>query len=222
MSNGLGYYNVLRSEIEPLLPAAYGRVMDVGCGAGVTSKWLGDRSAAETVGVEANADAARLACGVLDRVIVADIEANTEFIDEYCEKVDLLLLLDILEHLQDPWAFVTKIKRVVTQRGAIIASLPNVRNVKVLLPLLLNGQWRYGASGLLDRTHLRFFTKKTMIDLFEGADLVVDAIVPTGPLRIDRVKSAAGSLAFAANKLALGAFTEFFAHQYLVRARRRR
>jgi 2-polyprenyl-3-methyl-5-hydroxy-6-metoxy-1,4-benzoquinol methylase len=138
VSDFANYYNVLRKEIEPLLPASYTRVMDVGCGSGVTSSWLKQRCpAVEAIGVEADLDAARQAGKVLDRVIAVNVEQSLDFIDEYFEKIELLLLLDILEHLRDPWTFLQKIKSVVKDQGCIIASIPNVRNVKVLMPLIV-------------------------------------------------------------------------------------
>jgi len=223
VSDLASYYNVLRSEIEPLLPLSYSRLMDIGCGAGVTSQWLKQRRASvEAIGVEIDIDAARQANQVLDRVIVVDIGRDLDFADEYSGKIDLLLLLDILEHLQDPWTFLDKIKRVVKDQGCVIASIPNTRNLKVILPLVLLGQWRYGHSGLLDRTHLRFFTRKSILELFESAGLVVDRIAPTGPIERRCIKSAAGALAFVLNKASGGATTEFIAHQFLVRARKRR
>jgi 2-polyprenyl-3-methyl-5-hydroxy-6-metoxy-1,4-benzoquinol methylase len=215
------YHNVLRREIEPLLPAAYSRVMDVGCGSGVTSSWLKQRCpGAEAIGVEADLDAAREAGKVLDRVIAVNVEQSLDFIDEYFERIELLLLMDILEHLRDPWTFLHKIKSVVKDRGCIIASIPNVRNLKVLMPLIIQGQWRYGDCGLLDKTHLRFFTKKTIVELFDSAGLVVDLIAPTGPIAKNNIRSAAGLLALVLNKATGGAFTEFIAHQFLVRARK--
>jgi len=90
------------------------------------------------------------------------------------------------------------------------------------LPLVLLGQWRYGHSGLLDRTHLRFFTRKSILELFESAGLVVERIAPTGPIERRYIKSAAGALAFVLNKATGGATMEFIAHQFLVRARKRR
>jgi 2-polyprenyl-3-methyl-5-hydroxy-6-metoxy-1,4-benzoquinol methylase len=213
------YYSNLRTEIEPLLPTSYSRVMDVGCGAGVTSDWLKQRgSAAEFIGVETELGAVRQAEKVLDRVIRANIEQDLAFVDEYFEQVDLLLLLDVLEHLRDPWSFLRKIRGVVRAQGSVIASIPNIRNLKAIAPLIVRGEWRYGDSGLLDRTHLRFFTKKTILELFESAGLAVDMIVPTGPVEKNNVKSVAGSFAFLLNKAVGGAFTEFIAHQFLVRA----
>jgi 2-polyprenyl-3-methyl-5-hydroxy-6-metoxy-1,4-benzoquinol methylase len=222
VSESSGYYDVLRNEIEPLLPPSYSRVMDIGCGAGVTSKWLKQRRAnVESVGVEIDVEAARQAGKVLDRVIVADIERDRDFINDFSGKIDLLLLLDILEHLQDPWSFLQRVKQVVNYKGCIIASLPNIRNMKVILPLVLDGQWRYSKSGLLDVTHLRFFTRRTILELFASAGLVVDRISPTGPVERNNVKSAAGAVAFVLNKATRGAITEFIAHQFLVRARKR-
>lgn len=202
------YFNWVRSEIEPLLPAFSPRVLEVGCGTGRTLAALkqGGR-AAWTCGIELVANAAHEAAPRVDQIVVGDIEA-IEIPIAPCS-LDLILLLDVLEHLVDPWAVMTRLVSLLRPGGHVIASIPNVRHYSVLVPLVLRGRWSYAPSGLLDRTHLRFFTKETAV-----------ALVETGGLTVDQVRTVGVSRPIAAlDRLAFGALRPFFELQYVIRAR---
>jgi 2-polyprenyl-3-methyl-5-hydroxy-6-metoxy-1,4-benzoquinol methylase len=214
-----GYFHTLRDEIEPLVPASLSVVMDVGCGEGVTSHWLKQiRPNITTVGVEIDRSVAAIAAGVVDTVLVVDIDEGVDALADYRGRVDLLLLLDVLEHLHDPWARLMEMKSLLAPSGVVIASIPNVRNLKVLGPLLVKGEWRYQGSGILDRTHLRFFTRRSVVELFAGAGYVIQKMAATGPLQPSRIKSLSGGIAFVANAILAGSLEDFVAHQYVVRA----
>lgn len=166
-------------QILPLLPSKCGRILEVGCGAGSTlvqlksagtCKWIG--------GVELFPSAAAEAACVLDYVQEGNIETLT--LDIETASLDVVLCLDVLEHLVDPWETIRKLARLLKPGGMLVASLPNVRHVKVVLPLLMRGEWAYGSFGLLDKTHLRFFTRATAIELIQTGGLRVDAIRPIG------------------------------------------
>jgi 2-polyprenyl-3-methyl-5-hydroxy-6-metoxy-1,4-benzoquinol methylase len=214
-----GYFDTLRDEIEPLVPASLSVVMDVGCGKGVTSRWLKQiRPDITTVGVEIDESIAATAASAVDTVLVVDLDKGLDPLASYVGRVDLLLLLDVLEHLRDPWTRLTELRALLTPTGVVIASIPNVRNIKVLRPLLISGEWQYQSSGILDRTHLRFFTRRTVLELFAGAGYEIQKITSTGPLQARRVKSLSGGIAFLANTMLAGSLTDFLAHQYVVRA----
>ena len=214
-----GYFDTLRDEIEPLVPASVSVVMDVGCGKGVTSRWLKQiRPNITTIGVEIDQSIAATAASAVDTVLVVDLDKGLDPLASYVGRVDLLLLLDVLEHLRDPWTRLAELRALLTRTGVVIASIPNVRNIKVLRPLLLSGEWQYQSSGILDRTHLRFFTRGTVLELFAGAGYEVQKMTSTGPLQASRVKSLSGGIAFLANAMLAGSLTDFFAHQYVVRA----
>jgi 2-polyprenyl-3-methyl-5-hydroxy-6-metoxy-1,4-benzoquinol methylase len=214
-----GYFDTLRDEIEPLVPASPSVVMDIGCGKGVTSHWLKQiRPNITTVGVEIDKSIAAIAASVVDTVLVVDIDKGMEALASYEGRVDLLLLLDVLEHLHDPWARLREFKSLLAPSGVVIASIPNVRNLKVLGPLLVKGEWRYQSSGILDRTHLRFFTRGSVVDLFASAGYAIQAIAATGPLQPSRIKSLSGGIAFVMNVMLAGSLEDFVAHQYVVRA----
>ncbi len=88
----------------------------------------------------------------------------------------MILALDVLEHLVDPWTVVAKLDRLLRPGGVLVASIPNVRHHSVVVPLLFKGGWRYLPMGPLDRTHLRFFTRSTAIELVETSGMRVDKI----------------------------------------------
>jgi 2-polyprenyl-3-methyl-5-hydroxy-6-metoxy-1,4-benzoquinol methylase len=191
--------------------------MDVGCGAGVTSRWLKQiRPNIATIGVEIDESIAAAAAAIVDTVVVADLDKGLEPLDGYLGRVDLLLLLDVLEHLRDPWARLTEFRNLLSPTGVVIASIPNVRNFKVLRPLLMKGEWQYQSSGILDRTHLRFFTRSTVLELFSGAGYEIQTLAFTGPLQASRIRSLAGGIAFIGNVLLAGTLRDFLAHQYVV------
>jgi len=169
------YYRQPRHELVDLLPPRPRCVLDVGCGAGALGGAVKRRHPGCTViGVEANADAARLAAGILDRVVVGDVERLA--LDDV-GPLDAILYGDVLEHLVDPWAVVRRHAALLADGGRVVASLPNVRSVEVLLGLL-RGTWEYADAGILDRSHLRFFTRREGERLFADAGLRVVGVQP--------------------------------------------
>lgn len=172
------YFSYTRREILPLLPDRMDRVLEVGCGVGNTLCWLKEDFGCRWIGgIEIDPAAAGEARRRLDFLFEGDVSRDE--IPEM-EPVDLLLCLDVLEHLVDPWAVVRRLYEIVRPGGAIIASVPNVRNRKVLLPLLFRGTWEYADEGVLDRTHLRFFVRETAIRLVESGGFRVDRVTATG------------------------------------------
>lgn len=168
-----GYFSFVRREIQPLLPPSIGTVLEIGCGAGATLDWLRrDHGAAWTIGVELTGAAAEVARTRVDRIVVGDIEELE--LDVEPESVDLILALDVLEHLRDPWSVVRKLHGLLKPGGIMISSIPNVAHYSVAMPLLLRGRWDYQQEGLLDRTHLRFFVERTAIELATTSGLVLD------------------------------------------------
>lgn len=205
------YFENVRREIEPLLPPLAERVLDVGCGAGATLQWLKQSGRCRhTVGVEMMESAAALARERVDEVIVGD--ANLLIASAFePQSFDLVLCLDVLEHLVDPWSFVSHLRPLLKPGGLVIASLPNVRHLRVVLPLLLAGRWRYDDSGILDRTHLRFFTRDSALALMSGGGLQVTQ----WRRRLPPAHSKAGLL----NLATLGLARDLVTMSYLIAAR---
>lgn len=165
------YFGLARVEIEPLLPERAERVLEIGCGAGGTMRWLrGRRTVALAVGVEMVPAVAEVARGVFDRVECGNVEA----MELPGEGFDLILALDVLEHLVDPWRMVARLHAALRPGGTLLISVPNVAHVSVVLPLLFGGRWEYRDAGLLDRTHLRFFTRGSAVGLVTSSGLAVE------------------------------------------------
>lgn len=201
------------AQVSALLPGPMGRVLDVGCGAGSTLAELRASGACRwTAGIElvpeAAADARRAG---IDVVIEGSIEEHDFERDFAPHSLDAILCLDVLEHLLDPWTTVRRLSALLAPKGVLIASLPNVRNTAVVLPLLFRGRWSYEPFGLLDRTHLRFFTRETAVALVESGGLRVDVVRPVGTDWSVRKR--------VARMMTFGAFDDLFAFQYLIRAR---
>jgi 2-polyprenyl-3-methyl-5-hydroxy-6-metoxy-1,4-benzoquinol methylase len=159
------YFSGARRQIEPLLPKFSERVLEVGCGSGGTIRWLKqNHRVGKSWGIELFEPAGRLAQPSMDHLQIGNAEELIATVWP-AQQFDLVLCLDVLEHMTDPWRFVEQLAQRVAPSGQLIASIPNVRCLHTLIPLLLRGEWTYTDEGLLDRTHLRFFTRKTALDL---------------------------------------------------------
>ncbi len=201
---------LIRNEIEPLLRKNTARALDIGCAQGDTGCWLKEQKFASFVaGIEIDETLATTAKKKLDQVLTCDVESSE--LPFAPASFDLVLCLDVLEHLRDPWSALKKLREQLSPEGELVTSIPNVRNFRVILPLLLKGSWEYQDSGLLDRTHLRFFTKKSALRLVEEAGFEIQEVRTTG--------ARFGGFSFFANILTLGLMKDIFVLQYLIRAK---
>lgn len=194
------YYSHVRPEILQLVPISATRILDVGCGAGVLGTSIKSRRAAEVHGVELIAEAAERARTHLDKVWNSTIEeALHELPDSY---YDCIVLADVLEHLIDPWSVLNTLKGKLAAGGKIVASIPNIQNWGILADLL-QGKWDYLNEGILDRTHLRFFTRKSVEELFWSAGLRIVSLAPKngGAVPPEPLLNSLKKLGFAAEKL---------------------
>jgi SAM-dependent methyltransferase len=173
------YFGFVRREIAPLLPDRAEQALEVGCGRGGTLAWL-KRSgiAVRITGIERDPGAAAVARARVDRLIEGDAEAALARLVP--ASLDLVLCLDVLEHLVDPWRAMGYIAKALRPGGSVVLSVPNIRHYSVSLPLVCRGRWQYEEAGILDRTHLRFFTRRGAADLIAGAGLVSDGQLDTG------------------------------------------
>ena len=152
------------------LVGANKRVLDVGCATGYIARALRDRGCTVS-GLEADPEAAEVARPHLDQLVVADLE-ETDLVDVFGERTfDVVVFGDVLEHLRDPLPTLRQARRLVVDQGAVVVSIPNIAHGSVRLSLL-NGRFDYQPLGLLDTTHLRFFTRDSMEALMRDAGLV--------------------------------------------------
>ena len=205
------YFDDARTEIEPLLAPYAERALEIGCGTGQTMRWLLETHRTKRAwGLELFEPAAQLSRKHFEEVLVGDAEVAIKTSFEGM-KFDLILCLDVLEHMVDPWQFVQALENRLAPGGRLVVSLPNIRCLKVLAPLVLLGRWRYKTDGILDRTHLRFFTRETAVSL-----------VNTKAFRFDRciAHTEPGSKLELMNRFTLGLLEDFAAKQYLIASTR--
>lgn len=170
-----GYYRFRRPEVQRVVSRRARLVLDVGCGAGELASAIRRRQGAHVWGVEPCAQAAGAAAKVLDRVLALPVE---KALPELPERHFLsIILADVLEHLVDPEEVLKGLKGKLAGGGEVIVTLPNVAHWSVVQGLL-QGSWDYQEAGILDRTHLRFFTKKSALALFERAEYAVTCVTP--------------------------------------------
>jgi len=177
-----------RVEIMSFLNEPPGTVLDIGCGGGATAKLIKEKfPGTRVIGIEINPDAAEHARALLDRVICAAVETVQPGRDLTGESISTVLLLDVLEHLYDPWRALVQIRGWLAPGTRLLASVPNIRNLATLNEIA-GGRFDYDANGVLDITHVRFFTRATLRDLFEQTGYAVGRLDPlTQPLVIDQV-----------------------------------
>ncbi|WP_121970015.1 class I SAM-dependent methyltransferase [Leptolyngbya sp. BC1307] len=149
------------------------QVIDFGCATGYLAKLLAEQGC-KTVGIEINPDAAKAAEQFCERVIVADLDYDKVEVIIGEQKFDVAIFGDVLEHLRDPWQVLKSVKDILNPNGCVIASIPNVAHGSVRLALL-EGRFEYSELGLLDNTHLRFFTHDSLRHLFESSGYYIES-----------------------------------------------
>ncbi len=161
------YPEVSREDVRPFIPPGAGSVLDVGCGPGgfgPTVRSVLGRDV-RLVGIEAvpsQAAAARVDHGY-DEVVDGYFP---EALRDHPERFDLVCFNDVLEHIIDPWSLLRATRGWVAPGGHVLAAIPSIQFAPIVWRLA-RGRWDYRDAGTLDRTHLRFFTKATMVEMFE-------------------------------------------------------
>jgi len=147
-----------RPECLDMIRRTPSMALDIGCGSGGVGQALGQRyPRCELWGCESDASAARMARAHFDRILEEDVQTADFGALGLARPFDLVCLFDVLEHLVNPWQLLDGLKRIVTKDAQVLVSLPNASNLPMLYDAL-RGHWRYTHWGLLDFTHLRFFT----------------------------------------------------------------
>jgi SAM-dependent methyltransferase len=171
------YYAELRMPLLSLVKGTPKRVLEIGCASGQTLAYLKARGAEYTAGIECSPEVATLAKNRgADQIVTGDIENLDIPFDSH--SFDLIIAGHVLEHLADPWSVLRKLLPLLKLDGQLVGALPNVRHHTVVLPLLLSGRWRYEPSGVMDWTHLRFFSRQSVFELLEAGGFEVERIVP--------------------------------------------
>src|SRR5438034_10371711 len=156
------------------------RVLDVGCGSGEIARLMREKDCT-VIGLELDSEKAAKAGTYCEQVFVGDIETMPLAFEP--ESFDVFVLSNILEHLRDPVATLRRLVPLLRPTGRILVDLPNVAHWDVRLRLL-RGRWDYEDAGILDRTHLRFYTRKTAREMLRetGFEILEQDIIPDVPL----------------------------------------
>jgi 2-polyprenyl-3-methyl-5-hydroxy-6-metoxy-1,4-benzoquinol methylase len=204
------YHELVRRDVLPLVPAQAGRVLDFGGGLGATSAALkAEGRATSTVLLDQVAGVPRTGIDACAAVNFDDHDALRQALGN-AAPFDTILALDVLEHLKDPWGTVALLDQVLVPGGTLIVSVPNVNSFDIVLPLVMRGQFEYRDAGILDRTHLRWFSRRSAIALAASSGLEVADVRAMIGRRRDR----------KLNAVTFGALERFFAMQYVIIARK--
>ncbi len=167
------YYNNVNPDLFSKISLSARHILEIGCGSGALARAVRARNPnTRYVGVELFPDAANKARDVVDALIVGDIEQPEVFTQlretQGGRGFDALIFGDVLEHLRDPWRLLTDLRPMIAPGGVCSICIPNVSHWS-LLEQQFRGRWDYADAGLLDRTHIRFFTLDTVIDMLSKA-----------------------------------------------------
>jgi 2-polyprenyl-3-methyl-5-hydroxy-6-metoxy-1,4-benzoquinol methylase len=206
------YHDLVRTDVTPHVPKSGGTLLDLGGGTGATADYLKRNGHADRIGV---VDMVEPGQGgpELDFSYQGDLE-DSAFIDSVIAEqgpFNLVLLLDTLEHLVDPWSLVAQLHSGLAPGGVIVASIPNVRNYTVILPLMFRNRWTLLDAGILDRTHLRFFVRSSAIELMTNSGLTVESV---------NTSASGGRKVALFRRLTFGLLNSFTDRQYIVCVRR--
>jgi 2-polyprenyl-3-methyl-5-hydroxy-6-metoxy-1,4-benzoquinol methylase len=172
-------YGSLRHDAKiALLREPLGRVLDVGCARGANADALRARGATGLAGIELDDEFAAEARERYDEVVTGSVPEDLAWADG---SFDTILAYDVLEHLVDPWATTRRLAELLRPGGQLHVSVPNARSKKLWLPLILRGTFAYEPEGIMDVTHLRFFTRRDAVAMVEAAGLEVVSVAHAPP-----------------------------------------
>lgn len=162
-------------DLLKYMPLNARRIVEVGCSSGALAQaYKRLNPDAHYIGIEIDDGYAELAREHCDEVLALNIEdADASLLGEQLGG-DCWVFGDVLEHLRDPWQVLAKIRSILPAGGSVVACIPNAQHWSIQARLSF-GNFRYEDAGLFDRTHIRWFTRMTMLELFQGAGLTVDA-----------------------------------------------
>lgn len=204
------YYSHVRSDLLAMLTGRGLRLLEIGCGSGATLLHARKTGLASSiVGVEYVPSMAAMAKkGGVTKVYAGDFAAVAMKIRRSEKLFDAIIMGDVLEHMADPWSALAAAKEMLIDGGRVVASIPNFRYWRVIYNVFLRGDFRYTEDGIMDKTHLRFFCKRNIVEMV-SEHFVIEQIQSTLPTSGRIIKA-----------VSLGLLAEFATLQYLVRARK--
>jgi 2-polyprenyl-3-methyl-5-hydroxy-6-metoxy-1,4-benzoquinol methylase len=185
-----------REDLAARVPPGAAAVLDVGCSRGATSAALRSRGVRWIAGIEPDAEDAVEAARVYDRVLAGRLE---DIAEDFAGRFDAVLFGDVLEHLEDPSDALVRVRPWLARGGVVVASVPNLGHWAVIDDLL-RGRFDYVPYSILSGTHVRFFTRSSLVDLFEASgyrvrtiDTVTLPASAAGAARRDRLGALPGA-----------------------------
>lgn len=162
-----------------LIPKNASFIVEVGCSSGALAREFKKLATKENryVGIEIDQKYGDLARRHCDQVIVGNIENFEDKDWSDLSAADCWIFGDTLEHLQDPWSTLKKIRSFIPANGILACCIPNAQHWSLQVKLNV-GEFRYEKSGLLDKTHLRWFTRQTILELFKDTGFTVTSLDP--------------------------------------------
>lgn len=160
----------MRSDVLPLIPDKTKSLLSLGCGAALTEGKFRQTHDCKVTGIEIVPSEAESAQTRIDRCLTGSVERTFPFLKN--DTFDCILALDVLEHLRDPWAVLRQYVSLLSDDGVVIASIPNINHHSIRARLALD-VFPYEPAGILDDTHVRFFTLTEIYKLFSSAGLKI-------------------------------------------------
>lgn len=203
------YYSMSRPEVLASINADIHSALDIGCSEGLFGQSVKNKFGCEVWGIEPVSAAAVNAAKILDKVFTGIFEDVVPQIDR---KFDLICFNDVLEHMADPYSALKTCHSLLNPNGIISASIPNILHYHEFLNILKNKDFEYADAGIMDKTHLRFFTRKSMIRMFEEAGyevITIKGLDPTPSKKMTLI-----------SLLSFGYLSEMRYPQFLIQAKR--
>jgi len=170
--------DIYNQQLFDLIPDTLQSIIEIGSGSGVLAKAIKHRSpATHYIGIELDPEYSTLSSRYCDLVLTDNIETPSEELRNYIQTTSAIVFSDVLEHLYNPWQTLKFLRSEISKECSIYASIPNIQHWSIIFGLI-SGNFDYADSGLLDRTHIRFFTKKTIISMFNDCGFEVKSISP--------------------------------------------
>jgi 2-polyprenyl-3-methyl-5-hydroxy-6-metoxy-1,4-benzoquinol methylase len=174
------YFAHCRPEMIPFLPSVPQAVLEIGCGDGNFARNFPDVDQLDYWGIELDPSAGQTARKMLKHVLIGDYNDLIAQIPTH--HFDLVICNDVIEHMPDTKDFLTKIKAHMKPDARLIGSIPNVRHISHLYELLIKKDWEYKSAGILDDTHLRFFTERSWRRTLEAAGFSIEKMSGINPV----------------------------------------
>lgn len=186
------YFTRNRIEMLKFLPKDFTNTIEIGCGKGEFGKLVKETFKTNYTGIEIDPEAALVAKEHLDLVLIGDAFEQINLLPD--NSFDLLICNDVIEHLASPEILLQKIRIKMRPNARLVCSIPNIRVLGNLIHLLINKDFEYTDYGIRDKTHLRFFTKKSIVRFLEDNGFDIEKIIGINPIKTFKTSISLGFL----------------------------